>query len=35
MADAAPPDHVGPLSAVHDLPGACFLSRGTDAGFAR
>jgi hypothetical protein len=33
MADANPPDHVGPLSAVRDLPGACFLSRRTDAGY--
>ena len=29
MADANPPDHVGPLLAVRDLPGACLLSRRT------
>jgi len=31
MEDTSPPDHLGPPSAVYDLPGACVLSRGAEA----
>jgi hypothetical protein len=34
MEDMSPPDHVGPPSAIHDLPGACLLSRRAKAGAA-
>jgi hypothetical protein len=34
MEDMSPPDHVGPPSAIHDLPGACLPSRRAKAGAA-